>query len=153
LPLEEKRVARLGLAVVNQETCLPHAGREDCQLCVDECVTAGYNAIEFIRVGRDQELPDDLDGGSGFLAPAVLSDKCVGCGLCQTRCYAINVKAKGLITTSAVVVEAGQGNEDRLLQGSYVALREEEKRQREEQQTKLLEQSGSDGGYLPDFLR
>jgi polyferredoxin len=40
LPMEEKRVARMGLAIV-QPTCLPLAGREACQLCVDECRAAG----------------------------------------------------------------------------------------------------------------
>ncbi len=48
LPLEEKRVARMGLAIVDPRTCLPYAGREACQLCVDECHSAGYHAIEFI---------------------------------------------------------------------------------------------------------
>jgi hypothetical protein len=143
----------MGLAVVNHDTCLPHAGQGDCQLCVDECVTAGYHAIEFIRVGREEELSAELAEGSGFLAPRVLEDQCVGCGLCQTRCYAINVKAKGLIAESAIVVKAGQGKDDRLMQGSYVALRQEEQRQRERQQKELLEQSGSEGGYLPDFLK
>jgi polyferredoxin len=41
LPIEEKRVARMGLAIVNEQTCLPHAQREACQLCVDECNAAG----------------------------------------------------------------------------------------------------------------
>ena len=53
LPLAEKRVARIGLAEVNRRTCLPLAGREACQLCVDECQAAGYDALEFIRVGGD----------------------------------------------------------------------------------------------------
>ena len=57
LPLEEKRVARMGLAVVNQQTCLPYAGREACQLCVDECRLAGYDAFEFMRVGTELDAP------------------------------------------------------------------------------------------------
>jgi ferredoxin len=67
--------------------------------------------------------------GSGFVAPVVLADKCVGCGLCQTRCYAINVKEKHLLTGSAIVIEAGLGKEDRLISGSYVQLRTAEKQQ------------------------
>ena len=51
LTLEEKRFARMGLAFINLQTCLPHAGKEACQLCVDECTSAGYNAIEFMQVG------------------------------------------------------------------------------------------------------
>lgn len=122
LPLVEKKAARMGLAVVIP-TCLPLAGREACQLCVDECTSAGYNAIEFIRVGT--KVDDDgkpLDD-SGFLAPVVRDDLCVGCGLCQTRCFAINVQEKKLIAASAIVVEAGAGKEDRMMRGSYVELR------------------------------
>jgi MauM/NapG family ferredoxin protein len=115
LPLEVKKATRMGLARVNHETCLPFAGDEACQLCVDECDAAGYGAIEFTRVhtqiGADG-LPID---GSGFSAPVVLAEKCVGCGLCQTRCNAINAKHKGLLKGSAIVIEAGEGREDRLI--------------------------------------
>ena len=79
LPMEEKRVARMGLAKV-EPTCLPLAGKEACQLCVDECNAAGYHAIEFMRVHPKLDetgLPID---GSGFSAPVVMADKCVGCG-------------------------------------------------------------------------
>lgn len=131
LPLEEKKVARMGLAIVNESTCLPFANREACQLCVDECNAAGYEAIEFVNVhtALDSDgLPID---GSGFIAPVVLADKCVGCGLCQTRCYAINVKEKHLLAGSAIVIEAGLGKEDRLMNSSYIQLREVEKLRRE----------------------
>jgi ferredoxin len=104
LTLDEKRVTRMGLAVVERATCLPHAQREACQLCVDECAVAGYNAIEFTRVGTevdDAGLPVE---GSGFLAPVVLAEKCVGCGLCQTRCRAINGVQKRLLRASAIRV-------------------------------------------------
>jgi polyferredoxin len=148
LPLEEKRVARMGLAIVDQKTCLPIAGREACQMCVDECAAAGYNAIEFARV----RVKVDEDGqpvpGSGFLAPVVLADKCVGCGLCQTRCNLINVKAKGLLKETAILVEAGPGREDRLSSGSYVELRFQERKKREAEAPKAATDS-----YLPDFLK
>src|SRR5580765_2916945 len=111
--MEEKRVARMGLARV-EPTCLPLAGREACQLCVDECNAAGYHAIEFMRVHPKLDeagLPID---GSGFSAPVVLADKCVGCGLCQRRCYGINAIEKHLLTKSAIVISAGEGKEDRI---------------------------------------
>jgi ferredoxin len=126
LPLEEKAAARMGLAIVNEKTCLPHAGKEACQLCVDECTAAGYNAIEFIRVGTQPD-PENPDGppleDSGFMAPVVLADKCVGCGLCQTRCYNVNDKTKHLLTESAIIVKAGKDYEDRIKHGSYIQLK------------------------------
>ncbi len=123
LPLEEKKAARMGLAIVNQQTCLPFAGREDCDLCVQECNAAGYRAIEFIQVGTQVNDEGQPIEGTGMLAPVVLQDDCVGCGLCQTRCYAINVKEKGLLAKSAIIIEAGNGKEDRLMKGSYIQSR------------------------------
>lgn len=151
LPLDEKRAARMGRAVVNQRTCLPYARREECQLCVDECVTAGYEAIEFVRVGTEVDDSGHPIEGTGFLAPVVLPEKCVGCGLCQTRCSAINAVEKGLLHQTAIRVEAGEGKEDRLIRGSYTRLREQERARREGQQERLRPDGAADS-YLPDFL-
>ncbi|TWT76423.1 putative electron transport protein YccM [Planctomycetes bacterium CA13] len=131
LPMEEKRYARMGLAVVNELTCLPMAGIEACQLCVDECVSAGYEAIEFHQVHTQVDEFGVPIEGSGFLAPVVLADKCVGCGLCQTRCNVINVKQSGSLQGSAIVIEVGDGKEDRMITGSY-RERRLERRQREQ---------------------
>jgi ferredoxin len=130
LPIEEKRVVRMGLAIVNQQTCLPFANREACQLCVDECASAGYHAIEFTRVHTQIDDVGQPIEGSGYVAPVVLADKCVGCGLCQMQCYQFNVKQKGLLDLSAIIVEPGEGREDRLMHGSYVELRRQENRDR-----------------------
>ena len=149
LPLEEKKVARMGLAVVNTQTCLPFAGREACQLCVDECVAAGYHAIEFTQVHTAVDELGQPVAGTGFLAPVVLADKCVGCGLCQTRCYGINVSEKRLLQQSAVIVEAGAGKEDRIYTGSYVELRGAEKSHRGKQEYKKPPQPTSDSYLTP----
>ena len=149
LPLEEKRAARIGLAVVSQQTCLPYAGRGACQLCVDECRMAGYDAIEFIRVGGKLDESGRPVEDSGVLAPVVREDRCIGCGLCQMRCHAINVKVKRLLKHSAIRVVTGEGKEDRVTSGSYIALREERARQRPETHSG----NAAPGEYLPDFLR
>ncbi len=144
LPMEEKKVARMGLALV-QSSCLPLAGKEACQLCVDECKAAGYHAIEFMRVHPQLDDKGQPIEGSGFSAPAVIADLCVGCGLCQTRCHVINVKEKKLLSSVAIVVEAGPGKEDRMAHGSYLALREAERKE------KAPPPAPAD--YLPDFLK
>ena len=152
LLLDQKRVARMGLAVVDRATCLPYSGREDCRLCVDECAAAGYQAIEFVRVGTEMDPLGQPLAGTGLLGPVVLAEKCVGCGLCQTRCRAVNGKAKGLLADSAIQVEAGGGKEDRLIRGSYLERRAERQRKKEAEQPRRLDRQGPGSGYLPKFL-
>ena len=144
LPLEEKRHARMGLAWINEATCLPFHG-DACQLCVDECTAAGYDALEFITVGTEVDEAGLPIEGTGTLAPLLIPDKCVGCGLCQTRCFGINVAAKGLLDESAILIEAGNDREDRMMSGSYRELRISEAKQQTTEQE-------SSGGYLPEFL-
>ena len=146
LPLEEKRVARMGLAIVNEQTCLPFANREACQLCVDECASAGYHAIEFTRVHTQVDADGLPIEGSGYVAPVVLADKCVGCGLCQMQCYQFNVKQKGVLDASAIIVEPGEGKEDRLMQGSYVELRRQEAQQ---QSARHHDSDSADDYFVP----
>ena len=159
IPLPEKREARMGLAIVNPQTCLPLAGKQACQMCVDECTAAGYNAIEFNRVHAEFDEEGNPVEGSGFLAPVVVHDKCVGCGLCQTRCHHINVLEQKLIPESAIIVIAGEkvrddGSpyEDRLMSGSYRDRRKQEAAKREEERKKLIQQQPTDS-YMPDFLK
>ena len=161
LPLEEKRAARMGLAVVDEGTCLPHAGAGTCRLCVDQCVATGYYAIEFRRVHVELDAEGRPVEGTGFLAPVVKTEMCVGCGLCQSRCYGVNVQEKGLLEASAITVLAGPGREDRITKGSYVKLREKrlEGRMREEALRRRPAGAGSERKpageveYLPEFLR
>jgi len=152
LPIDEKRAARIGLAIVNERTCLPYAGRQDCRMCVDECAAAGYDAIEFVRLGGEFDTDGAPVEGSGYLAPVVLAERCVGCGLCQMRCHSINVKNKKLLERTAIHIEAGPGKEDRIAKGSYLALQ----RERAERQAESRQPQGNDepsGDYLPDFLK
>ena len=104
LTLADKRDVVMGLAVVNERTCLRHAGAGECRLCVEACDQAGYSAIKYVRIGAEFDAQGRPIEGSGMLAPSVRPGRCVGCGLCQARCHAINVRAKGLLTASAIVV-------------------------------------------------
>jgi ferredoxin len=148
LPLEEKRAARMGLAEVDKSTCLPHCQKLQCGLCVEECAAAGYNAMEYIRVGIQYDNRGMPIADSGFLAPVVIEEKCVGCGLCQAKCYAANVKELSLLDKSAVVVKMGLGKEDRIVRGSYKQLQEERINRRKQEQP-----AAPENDYLPDFLR
>ena len=148
LPIEEKRAARMGLAVLNKATCLPYIGSEGaCRLCHDECKAAGYDAIEFVRINVEIDTDGKPIEDTGTLIPVVVAEKCVGCGLCQTRCHKINVVAQKLLDETAIRIEAGPGKEDRLTAGSYLALRDEERRRRQPKSA-----PGGDT-YLPEFLK
>lgn len=150
LDLPEKRAARIRLAAVDKQTCLPYVGGGQCQLCVDECRAAGYDAIEFVRVGGEAADNGESLEDSEALAPVVLEDKCVGCGLCQMRCMAINVKDKHLLDEAAIRVVAGFGKEDRIFSGSYVDLRDQRRKRRKPSEQEL---QGAGDEYLPDFLQ
>lgn len=148
LPLKEKHAARLGLAVIQTNTCLPHCQKEACGWCVDECNKAGYHAIEYVRIGLEYDSRGMPVVDSGFLTPVVLADKCVGCGLCQARCRAVNVVEKGLLAESAVIIVAGSDNEDRIASGSYQVLKD-----RRERRGRPKPAEPAENEYLPDFLQ
>lgn len=66
-PITDKRAVRMGIAVVNEDTCYAFLGIL-CRACVDEC-PLGEEAIK-----QDSDL-----------TPRV-TDKCVGCGICEKVC-------------------------------------------------------------------
>lgn len=108
---EEKRRFVMGLAVVDFATCLPHRGELDCQLCFEECLAAGYRAIEMrpVRLASGQIpeglfSPEEVERMGQILAPFVNADACVGCGLCEYRCHAVWVSRKRRLARSAVEV-------------------------------------------------
>lgn len=109
LPIGEKRAAHVGLAGVNETTCHPHAHTSPCRLCMDACTAAGYNAIEFILVGVETDASGMPVDGTGDLAPAVIADRCVGCGLCQAVCHKVNVSEARTLDAAAIVVHAAGG--------------------------------------------
>jgi ferredoxin len=106
LSMKAKRAARVGLAVVDEATCLPHAGGTACRLCADACTAAGYGAIEFILVGVEMDDTGAPVEDTGRLAPVVIADRCTGCGLCQAVCRKVNVCDVPSLTAAAIVVRA-----------------------------------------------
>jgi MauM/NapG family ferredoxin protein len=68
-PLTDKRAVRMGLAVVDPETCFAHQGIL-CRTCVDECPLEGE------AIDQNAQLQP------------VVTEKCVGCGVCEKVCPA-----------------------------------------------------------------
>jgi ferredoxin len=124
-PLEigVKRKVHMGLARVDVQTCLPFRAedRRDCDLCYSECRQAGYDAIEMreIQIELDPPPPEGMFSDMELLemsrirAPFVDADACVGCGICQYRCFTTYVKQQEELEQSAIVVSAE--NQHRLM--------------------------------------
>ncbi len=113
LSIEEKRVTRMGLAVLDAGLCLPHRGERDCRLCFDECEAAGYHAIEMrevrLQVGEVPEgifSPDQVEQMGRITAPFIRAEACVGCGLCEYRCHTALVKGQKLLPRAAMAIVA-----------------------------------------------
>ncbi len=94
LPLEEKKYARIGTAVLKREKCIAWEQNKLCIICDEACP---YNAIVFKVV-------------DGYKRPFIDEGKCNGCGICEQVCP--------ILGEAAILVEPmGQ---IRLRQGSYV---------------------------------
>ena len=76
--VESKRDVRMGIAVIDEETCLSFQGMR-CEVCyracplIDEAITIDYRKRE----------GDTLHA---VFAPIIDEERCVGCGLCVERC-------------------------------------------------------------------
>jgi len=125
LDLPVKREVHMGLAIVNEKTCLPfrEPDREDCDLCFVECQQAGYDAIEMkpLELPVDREMLEAqgfsdlvINEMSTILAPFVDSEKCVGCGICTYRCHTNYVKHGDRLEKAAITIVAE--NEHRRMQ-------------------------------------
>jgi ferredoxin len=74
LPLEEKTYARVGTAVIDRSRCIAWEQNRVCLICDEACQ---YNAIEAL---------DETIQGTALLRPFVDERRCVGCGICESRC-------------------------------------------------------------------
>jgi ferredoxin-type protein NapF len=92
----ERRHARVGVAVLRWDRCLPWALDQRCLVCEEQCP---YGAVVFQR-----------DEWHRFDLPVIESERCNGCGKCEDKCP---------VTGDSAIVVAPHG-EIRLSQGSYV---------------------------------
>ncbi len=83
LSVEEKRKTRLGLARIDRALCLPWRKNKQCIVCEEHCPVSN-KAIVFKKT---------LIDGKQVFRPYVNLDRCIGCGICQTKCPVRPVRA------------------------------------------------------------
>ena len=81
LPIEVKKLTKIGLATFDTTRCLPYAYNRECMICEEHCPLP-KKAIFF----TPQEIPT-RDGKTIVLKqPHVDPDLCIGCGICENVC-------------------------------------------------------------------
>lgn len=75
-PVEDKKSVKMGLAVVDERTCVSHNGTGVCGACHTAC-----------------PLKNTAITQGAHNAPTVHEDACVGCGLCEEACIIKGIKA------------------------------------------------------------
>ncbi len=77
LSIERKKKVKLGLAVIDRETCLPYIKGTECIVCEEHCPVPN-KAIKLVM---------EAGAGGAFVAkPVIDKELCVGCAICQTKC-------------------------------------------------------------------
>lgn len=72
----QKKGTRLGIAKIDRSLCLPWKKKQECLVCEEHCPVAD-KAIQLREVRID---------GKVLLRPYIHQDRCIGCGICQTKC-------------------------------------------------------------------
>ena len=81
LALEDKRLAVIGHAYIDQNRCLPWADNRNCLVCEEMCpVPEKAIILEDVKVTAPTGEMIDIR------RPTVVRDRCIGCGICENRC-------------------------------------------------------------------
>ncbi len=90
LNLKKKQKTKIGIAIIDRDTCLPHAHKIGCIVCEEVCPTAP-KAIELDLV-TVKGSSNSYSGGNLKL-PKVNLERCIGCGICETSCPLVSKPA------------------------------------------------------------
>ena len=73
LPIEEKKLAQIGIANFRKDKCIVFTEEKDCGACSEHCPTQAVHMIDY----KD-----------GLTIPEVTQNLCIGCGACESICPA-----------------------------------------------------------------
>ncbi|MCM8812574.1 MAG: 4Fe-4S binding protein [Candidatus Omnitrophica bacterium] len=76
LDVADKQSRRIGTAVVNRQTCLAWHDKKECIVCEEHCPVPD-KAIKVVW---------EIVNGVRVAQPVVDAARCIGCGICQTKC-------------------------------------------------------------------
>jgi MauM/NapG family ferredoxin protein len=88
LTLENKQKTTIGRAFIDPSLCIPYALGKNCLVCEEHCPTAPKAIIL-----RDEQRRDDEGAVRTVKLPVVIEDRCIGCGICETKCPVQGSKA------------------------------------------------------------
>lgn len=81
LDLPEKRLAVIGRAYIDRDTCLPWADYQTCLVCQELCPVPEKAVV---IVHANVTTPDGVALNIG--QPEVVAERCIGCGICENAC-------------------------------------------------------------------
>lgn len=81
LTLADKRLAVIGAAYIDENRCIPWADGIDCIVCEEMC------PVPEKAIVLDTQTVTRPDGTVAEVhRPKVVRDRCIGCGICETKC-------------------------------------------------------------------
>lgn len=83
LSLARKKEKVLGLAYINKDICLPWAQNKECIVCEEHCPVPSKAIKAYDEIFENKKIK----------RPFVDSSLCIGCGICQTKCPTMPIRA------------------------------------------------------------